>query len=195
MKAFILIIVILLITVNANSKSEYCQEKLFKKIELGLVCAIGDNECFAALGSLNQCAYNCAAQNNYNYDDIEFINSCLEQNCSSSNINVQHLLKDFLNCQKSIKVTNLRLQPINPEKCQSDLFKQLEQGKYCKANDENCLNALVAFNQCAYECAKQNDYNYDDQAFLISCVKQTCSSPNATVQRFMNDYIKCSMQK
>ncbi|EAR94114.1 hypothetical protein TTHERM_00235210 (macronuclear) [Tetrahymena thermophila SB210] len=192
MKAITLLFVIALVAVNANNKTQQCQDIVMKKIELGLVCSSSDTECLDALLSLNQCAYNCASQIDYDYDNVAFINSCLQLNCTSSNIRVQHLLQDFLNCFKSIKITNLRLSK-NIQQCQSDLFKKLEQGKYCKPNDQDCLNALVDFNQCATDCAKQIDYDYDNQAFIISCVKQNCSSSNAEVQRFMNDYIKCSM--
>ncbi|KAL4487900.1 hypothetical protein ABPG72_022760 [Tetrahymena utriculariae] len=58
----------------------------------------------------------------------------------------------------------------------------------CSQTDAECQGALQQIGNCLTKCATGTNQS---DAYVLNCVKITCTTPNKTVQNWLNSYIKC----
>ncbi|EAR95898.1 hypothetical protein TTHERM_00818350 (macronuclear) [Tetrahymena thermophila SB210] len=98
MKLLAFLIVIVLVTVNAdNSLSPMQCLGLLLKIKTGQICQEGDKDCTDALIPFNQCMENCDQQST---ETTQYV-YCVENNCKSTNPTIQRATNDFVFCANS----------------------------------------------------------------------------------------------
>ncbi|KAL4467720.1 hypothetical protein ABPG74_013055 [Tetrahymena malaccensis] len=98
MKLAVLLLLVALITVNADKQVPQCAIDLQNKLDSNTVCTQGDTDCIAALKSFKECLVGCAVQYPNNDKDAS---SCVSSQCTTSNSTVQTFKNDLLKCANS----------------------------------------------------------------------------------------------
>ncbi|KAL4487899.1 hypothetical protein ABPG72_022759 [Tetrahymena utriculariae] len=58
----------------------------------------------------------------------------------------------------------------------------------CQQCDTGCPDALQKIGSCLTTCASGTNQS---DAYVLNCVKTTCTTPNKTVQDWLNKFVKC----
>ncbi|KAL4469595.1 hypothetical protein ABPG74_004848 [Tetrahymena malaccensis] len=73
-------------------------------------------------------------------------------------------------------------------KCYDELMEKAQNGQICQKGDTDCIAALAYMSRCVKSCS----INLHQQSQIINCVQKECVTANQTVQKYINDVIKCA---